>query len=311
MDIAFNINRLGLIGLGATLTSLIRNCSNTAEVNLWFFCSRLQATDKINISKLLKSELFRGRVEYIDFNAKSIFGHLPSLHEDWTAYGRLLIPTYINAETCLYLDSDVIVLLDVLTIKEYEFDEHFLAAAYGCTISESLDKEFFIKKLGWSEQNYYFNSGILFFNIKKWIEHSIDSQWRELSSKYSNNLISHDQTILNAICKGDFAYLSPNFNNAWYPVEEIPANHKDSILHFVGSPKPWDLFGKTLHKGHSIWLSYNNIEWAKTYSSISFRGILRGWNIRRSIIRNALKRINLISPLAGKVLNYSAVNNGK
>ena len=293
MDISFNINRLALIGLGATLTSLIMHCSNSLEIKFWFLCSDLRKADKSTINALLQSAQFQGTVEFIDFDAKATFGHLPPLHGDWTAYGRLLIPSHINTTRCLYLDADILVLLDILDIKNFLFEGRVLAAVYGCSIDDSLDGQFFINELGWTQKQPYFNSGVLFFNCQLWRERNMDGQWTDLASRYGQNLISHDQTLLNALCKGVFTPLPPSFNVEWTPATKTPPRPEGSILHFVGSPKPWDFGGKRLHKGYDIWLTYNKLHWGTTYGGLTSQRMLRQWRIKESILRTLFRKIGI------------------
>ncbi|MBC6608747.1 glycosyltransferase family 8 protein [Hymenobacter sp. BT188] len=286
MDIVFNVNPGGLEGLGATLTSLIRNCSNSQELKIWFLCSDFQKKDKFNISKLLESEGFSGSTEYIDFNARQLFGHLTSLHGDWTTYGRLLIANYVKSDVALYLDADLIVLLDVLQLRNFDLQDAIVAGVYGSTLEWTLDRDFFINQLKASPEQSYFNCGIILFNLKKWREDNIEEQWKELANQYCDKLISHDQTIINAICGGEFTHLPSSFNNAWYPGQNRPQDADHSILHFVGSPKPWDLFGSVLHKGHKTWNTYTPNAWKKAYGNMSREKIRRFWKIRRSIVRH-------------------------
>ncbi|WP_022824133.1 glycosyltransferase family 8 protein [Hymenobacter norwichensis] len=291
LNIVFNINSLGLEGLGATLTSLIRNCSNPHELKIWFLCSDLTDKDQNNIIKLLSQENFYGYTEFIFFNARKEFGHLKSLHGDWTAYGRLLIADYVDSDTALYLDADLIIMIDVLTLKKFELQDNILAAVYGSNISQSLESTFFINELNYSPQQKYFNSGVLLFNLKKWRENNINYDWKAFASKYPDRMLTADQTILNAICKGEFAHLPAYFNNPWYARQEEPINSNDSILHFVGSPKPWDIFGNIIHAGHKVWLSYTSQEWKKNYHRMSFNKLYRSWKIKNSLLRN-IKLIN-------------------
>jgi lipopolysaccharide biosynthesis glycosyltransferase len=124
MNIAFNINQLGLQGLGATLTSLIRNCSDTKEIIFWFLCSELEGKDKDNIRQLLLNERFAGDTNFIDFDARKTFGKLKSLHADWTAYGRLLIPGIVTSGSAVCLDSGLIILADVLKLGHFFSEKH-------------------------------------------------------------------------------------------------------------------------------------------------------------------------------------------
>jgi lipopolysaccharide biosynthesis glycosyltransferase len=284
MDIAFTINSLGLEGLGSTLSSLIRNCNDSKELTLWFFCSGCTETDKESIDYLLNDEKFGGGSNYIDFDAKSIFGHLKSLHGDWTSYGRLLIADHIKSDVVLYLDADLIVLVDVLALKDFNFDGKFLAAVPGGKVKYALESSFFIESLEASPDLDYFNAGVLLMNLVQWRADDIQSKWKEISMLYPKELLAVDQTLLNAVCMGKFAYLPHNFNNAWCPGDTKPPDADKSIIHFVGSPKPWDVFGRTLHDGYDTWRQYNTSNWNQKFNSMSWNKIVRTWKIKNSIL---------------------------
>ena len=290
MEIVFNVNPLGMEGLGATLTSLIRNCSSDKDLKLWFLCSELKKRDKNNLRQLLRDERFKGSVEFIDFDAKQKFGHLRSLHGDWTTYGRLLIPDIVKSDVALYLDSDLIINTDILELNNFTTDK-ILSAVYGSKVISSLENLFFIQKLKWQPDTAYFNAGVLLFNILAWQANNIDERIKEIADQYPNEIISHDQTLLNAICKGDFAYLPEKFNVAWYPGEPQAINVDKAIIHFVGSPKPWDLFGKIIHMGYNTWKIHNTPFWESQYGSITAGKLKRTWKIRMSILRHLKKRL--------------------
>ena len=291
MDVVFSINKLGLEGLGATLISLVRNCSDNSQLKLHFLCALLDQSDRFNIDSLLKKEGFTGKIYFIDFDPVKVFGHLNSLHGDYTNYGRLLIPGFIKNDTALYLDSDMIILVDILLLKNYDFKNEVIAATFGCQIKYALDHAFFERRLNWNAEMEYFNSGVLLFNLRKWRESDMDNRWKELADKYPNELISHDQTLLNAICQGSFAHLDSAFNTLWEPGIKIPKNRSLSILHFSGSPKPWDVSGKFVHRGYSTWLSYNSVDWRTKYSKISRLKLRRSWKIKKSIFRHLIRKI--------------------
>ena len=79
------------------------------------------------------------------------------------AYGRLLIPKLIAADTCLYLDADLIINHDIRQLQHLILDGYLLAAVKGYVVAEALDGDFFIDKLSWGPTTPYFNSGVVIF----------------------------------------------------------------------------------------------------------------------------------------------------
>jgi lipopolysaccharide biosynthesis glycosyltransferase len=292
MNVAFCINRLAMIGLGVTINSLLKNCSNPKLINYYFFCANLEEEDKFNIRKLFFSYDV-DTIQFIDFDSKNEFGFLKSLHGDWTTYGRLLIPDYVQGDYCLYLDADLVVELDILEIDNFYFNNYAIAAVYGSDIIFALEYDFYINEIGYSENTSAFNAGVLYFNLKKWRLENIKQRCLDFGRKYSNNLLSADQTILNGLFAGQFAILPPSFNCAWYCYGYKPTVASKMILHYVGSPKPWDIFAKCFHKGYAEWNSYLTIQWRNKYEQYTLADVKRLWEIKKSytkLILSALKK---------------------
>ncbi|CAM3786762.1 glycosyltransferase family 8 protein [Mucilaginibacter galii] len=291
MNIAFCINRLALIGLGVTVSSLIRNCSDSKQITLWFLCAGLLKEDKSNIEQLLANEGFQGKQHCIDFDPVAHFGSFRSLHGDWTPYGRLLLPEILKEDSVLYLDADLAVELDVLTLKDVKLENTAIGAVAGAQIKYALENKFFIEDFNLSPDDRYFNSGVLLMNLEYWRQNQIKDKCIEVARQYSEKLAAVDQTILNALFSRSFASLPKSFNCPWYADKGRPVVADKMILHYVGSPKPWDIGAKFLHKGYRTWQSYLTAEWAKQYGSTARADIVRAWNIRRSYLRILKKAI--------------------
>ena len=283
MNIVFNVNTSGMEGLGATISSMLRNCRDSSVLKVYILCSRLRTVDKSNIKRLLRSECFTGEVFLIDYNANKTFGHLRDFCGDYTTYGKLLIPQLVPEDVVLYLDSDLIVNLDILELQGFDMKGQPMAAVYGSTVAHVLDRKFMTQKLSWSEDVPYFNAGIILFDLAQWRAINMDEKWRQLTRNHPEDFISHDQTIFNSLSKGNFTRLPAKFNVAWKPSKEL-AEVDNAIIHFVGSPKPWDIFGSVIHAGYGLWKSYDTAGWAAHYCRPSTRRMRRTWNIRRSLV---------------------------
>jgi lipopolysaccharide biosynthesis glycosyltransferase len=285
MNIAFCNNRLGLVGLKVTLTSLIRNCSDSSQLKFWFLCAGHIEKDKIQIRRVLEFENFKGIYQFIDFNPYSTFGAYSSLHGDWTCYGRLLLVDYIDEDEVLYLDSDLIIEEDVLKVDNFEFHGHFLGAVGGGKFKYTLGNKFYIDKLGLGPELEYFNDGILLMNLREWRIKRIKEECLKIADRYPLELPSHDQSLLNIVCSGKFAKLPQSFNCEWKAGSVKPDVSEKMVLHFIGSPKPWDPLAFLIHDGYETWIKYQHKEWAFRLSEMTIADVKRLWNIRRSYIR--------------------------
>jgi lipopolysaccharide biosynthesis glycosyltransferase len=285
MNVAFCINPSGLTGLGVTISSLIRNCSDHSRLRLWFLCAGFTGNEKTHIARLLRSERFEGRSAFIDFDPVAAFGAYNSLHGDWTTYGRLLLQDLLPVEQVLYLDSDLMVELDVLELDDYDFEGHYVAAVGGGKFKYTLGNKFYVGRLGIAPDKEYFNAGVLLLNLRQWRLKNILLQCQQIADQFPRDLPSHDQSLLNILCSGNFAKLPRSFNCEWIADMPKPATAQRMILHFVGSPKPWDPFGSIIHNGYDSWNKYQDKDWAAAFGKLSTTDINRVWHIRRSYVR--------------------------
>lgn len=285
MDVAFCINRLGLAGLGGTITSLIRNCSDSRKLKIWIFCVDFTDREKLSIVRLLESEQFYGEYKFIDFDPVSVFGSFASLHGDWTTYGRLLLPDYLDVDQVLYLDYDLLIELDVLQVAAFDFQGQFLAAVGGGKFKHALGWQFYVNKVGVDPDLEYFNAGVLLFNLREWRLKKLKEKCLDIGRKYPLEIPTVDQSLMNLLCKGNFAKLPLSFNCEWYANTPKPEVAEKMILHFVGSPKPWDPLGSFLHNGYADWKKYTNEEWNTNFGRLTPALLTRAWHIRRSYVR--------------------------
>lgn len=285
MNVAFCINRLALIGFGVTVCSVIRNCSAPKKLKLYFLCAGLKNQQKADIRQLLASENFTGTHHFIDFDPIASFGSFRSLHGDWTTYGRLLLPELVNEDRILYLDSDLAVEVDVLDIEKFDFDGKALAAVHGGVLVDELEHNFYINKLKLTPNSQSFNAGILLFDLQQWRQKNLKEECLKVARLYPSELLSCDQALLNAVFAGRFAKLPASFNCTWLPYLLRPKTADKMILHFVGSPKPWDPLGFLIHNGYNVWKKYLNQNWASLYAGFTVSDVRRTWNIRKSYIR--------------------------
>lgn len=290
MNVAFCINRSGLIGLGVSVSSLLQNCSHPQSLKLSFLCAGLTAGDKRKILRLLEFEKYSGETAFFDFDPIKEFGEFASLHGDWTNYGRLLLPDLVEGDQVLYLDADLVVEVDVLEIENFDFGGKVLAAVGGGIFRNTLGNKFYEGKLGINPALAYFNDGVLLINIKEWKAYGVKEWCLEFAKKFPLELPSHEQSLLNIFCAGNFALLPTSFNCSWIAGDARPEVAEKMIIHFIGAPKPWDPLSSLLHNGHKTWKRYKNRKTNLNPGTFQIKELKRLWNLRRSYARCIIKR---------------------
>lgn len=181
-------------------------------------------------------------------------------------YYRILAFDYLSREsdTLLYLDSDVICKNDIKELEELDLGDNFAAVVPDVEALQKKNQQ----RLSFDFQNKYFNSGVIFANLKQWSEsHCSDKIFALIQSEGQTGKLKYpDQDALNLIFFGRLIYLDRKYN-AIYPLksefERKDKNYyknyiKDEtmFIHYTGITKPWH-------------------EWASYDASIYFRAIYK------------------------------------
>lgn len=290
MNIFFSVNSNAMLGLGTAVVSLIKNCTFTENLCIWFLCNSLNHKDKHNIIELLNSEKFKGISKFIDYDADKEFGFLKSYHGDRTTYGRFLVPQLIDCGFAYYLDTDIVINIDILLLKSYE-SKKAISAVERRQFKDSKERLLF-EHLKLNLDTSYFNAGVLILNIKQWHHENISNKIVELGNTPNLNFCMADQSLLNAVIAGNYTKIPKHFNFPYPPSKEKICIQDNMIIHFIGSPKPWDIYASFIHNGYYIWKIYQTPFWLAKYDKISWSRIKRTWAIRNQYLKRKKKIFN-------------------
>ena len=158
---------------------------------------------------------------------------------------RLYIPTIFESGRVLYLDSDTFVRGDVSPLFDMDMDGMLIAAVKdGHAINVSLNKaeeprlSEVAEIMGDRPATEYFNSGMIVFDCGAIAERGFDSKLLD-KVKGDWEYKYPDQDIMNEVFKGNAKLIGREWNtNHSFTRVEPRVEHK--ILHFPGSPKPWE-----------------------------------------------------------------------
>lgn len=217
-----------------------------SEVNERKFCQLSDSSVTVSV-KRVNIEKYH---EYLSkINQKS--------HVTPTSLLKFELPViFKDIDVLLYLDSDIIIKENIMSIFEYDISNYYLAAA------PELWKYINVFHTQESIKNdFYFNSGVLLLNLKKMREHDIPNKlWKKkIELSQTGKFSTMDQDTLNQVCsKNSFClpiiwnfntYFSDSNNNKLNLINKILTTHYPShtdlvssvkILHYVGKEdKPW------------------------------------------------------------------------
>lgn len=176
-------------------------------------------------------------------------------------------------EKVVYIDCDTLYIGNIEELYETELEEGCLFAAVRDIWPSSYNKV-----LGLSEDELYFQSGIMLVNLKKWRENRCEDQLLEKAYKAKCYYYMHDMDLLNPCFHGQIQTLSPKYGMIYllrrynseqclwfagkdeahyYSIDEIDAAKEDvHVIHYAGDyyGRPWS-FPKAC-RDNRLWLAY-------------------------------------------------------
>jgi lipopolysaccharide biosynthesis glycosyltransferase len=155
---------------------------------------------------------------------------------------RLLIPNLpelTDVSKIIYLDSDVVVNLDIAELWNVDIGDFPLGVVTEDWVTEGGRQKVQGQAWLWAmriDARNYFNSGVLLMNLNR-IRQTHDDMAKECVAflkRYRLCAVSPDQDFLNAAFRGTILCIDGRFNRT---MER--QNIENAILHFGGALKPW------------------------------------------------------------------------
>lgn len=168
-------------------------------------------------------------------------------HVPPSTLARLVVADRIpeQYEHIVYLDGDIRIVGDISPLLSHNVqDGRILSACDAMWLYEGDHGRYwhrskaYLTGIGISNPRDYFNAGVLAFRRRTWIEIAKDA--KDFFFTNSQKCRYHDQSALNAVCRGRREVLSPAFNfiNNYAELGRL-GKQSYRILHFTGAAKPW------------------------------------------------------------------------
>lgn len=237
LNVCFTVDEKYIQHFCVAATSLLEN--NLDIIDRLFLIINCPRSDFLERAVNFLENRYKVNVECLTID-DSLFENFKITHHfSKAAYFRLLLADILpeDVDKVLYLDSDVVVVGKLSDLLDLDFkNEYYLYAVDHKYKEKDVDR---LRQIGF-KGNFYFNSGVMYINLKKWRQDGISKILIENSFRYKEHILWCDQDVLNITFENQWGMLGCEYNV--YDITLCSKNYK--ILHFVGSSKPWHFMNK-------------------------------------------------------------------
>jgi lipopolysaccharide biosynthesis glycosyltransferase len=180
-----------------------------------------------------------------------------------------------HLDTVIYLDADMVAVrpLDFNSLLSNESDAILQGAPDIKHFGTQKDDGTFLPdaqtklRLGLTPCSFYFNSGFLVMNLKRWREHSLTSRLAAWLPDNNHLATTFDQDVFNAVLHpSEKGSLSVSWN--WIPYQVAITRHlmqpppeSPRILHYASRGKPWKHPLLGVSGSYFYWLARSRTPW--------------------------------------------------
>ncbi len=200
------------------MLSALTSTPNTPIIFHLINCS----IDPASVSKLQRLvSAHNGQLEVYHPN-DSLYQGLPTLRYGEAVYQRINLPEYIpqHIERVLYIGADTLVLGNLGELWRVDLQGHLVAAVENLSPRACQDIGF--------ARTEYFNSGVLLIDLKGWRREKIHHQVTDYARENAHRLQYVDQCSLNAVLRGRWLRLMPEWNQQSDIYKVVTKYHKGS-----------------------------------------------------------------------------------
>lgn len=255
VHIVFTPDRRFLPGLHVTAYSVLASSNKAGRpIHFHLFTDSLTDSDVALLNVTLR-EVNRAFVLEVHQMQTDVFASFPAMLGSLAIYYRLVVPELLPVDRFIYVDIDTVCDVDLTELANVDMGSAPAGLVPEAPLAEAVDR-FVADQLGNSPVEPYFNAGVILVNVDEWRRQKIAEQC--LNYIAAHHPVFHDQAALNYVLHGKAFTLEARFNcmsnmRKNWPALTQPYGKLGRLVHFLDSPKPWDLFGEWLHPQHRLW----------------------------------------------------------
>ncbi|MBM5788121.1 MAG: glycosyltransferase family 8 protein [Pelagibacterales bacterium] len=248
-------------------------------------------------------EKFDFHYKFYDFEQQRLLSLKKTLHEYVSIFEntRLFLPELIKNDTSrvIYLDSDTIILDDISDLYYLNLDSNYIAQA------PDYSSDMMMNKISVSA---YFNSGVILFDVSKWINEKITEKLLSYESQNKDRIYFGPQCLLSLFFENKILKLEKKYNYFILSgsCQKLVDSFEAKIIHFIRDIKPWHKYFdnenmhhyqfnllKTIYRESKPKEPKNLLEW-KHYANYLFKK--KDFKTSLQIFKNILLWLKTIEP---------------
>lgn len=258
MNILFCCDSNYAMPLTVCITSIFEN-NKDSSVKVYIFHSNMSQKQEDTLQDLARQ--YNQSIEALQID-EHYFSDVPTLRWTKETYYRLLLCELLpdTTDKVLYMDCDIIVNKPLDYLFNIDLQDKYIAA-----LKENVDHIAYRKRLGLHTDGYYFQAGVILFDLQKVRKVLGYTTALEIIKNLGNRLIAVDQDVLNVLFDEKILGLPQAYNdceitifnkNNWsrlLNIEDKDRLNKTVIFHYA-TGKPWN----NLYSGscEQIWYKY-------------------------------------------------------
>lgn len=250
LAVAFCADRNIQSSLHVATSSVLRHMREQMRTDFYLLLEGYTSRDIRQLHKTLDDTGKPYTITLLQHDVKDVFDNCRKFRGNHMAYYRLLLPHIVSEERILYLDADTLTTIDLSPLRMLDLNGYSTGCVIHGKIKEMIEHRLFAE-LGLDPEAPALNSGVLLMDTRRWREDKITEQCMEFFEKHASRAFTADQAALNVVLYQNAFYLPHSFNQEIFPEVRLEDKTADPcVIHFVGVPKPWDLFGEFLHHSY-------------------------------------------------------------
>lgn len=260
INVAFGVTKDWLQYTYILICSILSNASADDSYKFYILCDSVDD----NFSKTVNAldSIKKSEYKFIIMDNSWFEGAIHDPLGVSSSY-RLKLPSLVDDDKILYLDSDTIANSDIAELYNYNIEDYYLAAVEDKT-SDLMSPRVKLTP----EEGPFVNGGVLLMNLKKFREDNLEEI---IFKKLRESYFYTDQDVINDICRKKILSLPLKYNLMCIKCDSFfyksrkdelkMAKQSPVIIHYIA--KPWirpSLFSNIwhYHKNKLIYLLQNS-----------------------------------------------------